>query len=102
VPVGESLGAAVKLHEQGKIKDIGLCRVTLPEIKQARKVAKIVSIQNIYSVCDAVTGEDEGRAHGFSVFMLVWRRPIHTMNSVPRIGFLPPASGAASNPRSLP
>jgi pyridoxine 4-dehydrogenase len=50
VPVEESLGAAVKLQEQGKIKDIGLCRVTLPEIKQARKVAKIVSIQNIYNI----------------------------------------------------
>ena len=33
-----------------------------------------------------VTEEDEDRAHGFSVFMLVWRRPTHTMNSVPRIG----------------
>jgi pyridoxine 4-dehydrogenase len=50
VPVEESLGAAVKLQAQGKIKDIGLCRVTLPEIKQARKVAKIVSIQNIYNI----------------------------------------------------
>src|SRR5258708_3485057 len=50
VPVEESLGAAVKLQEQGKIKDIGLCRVTLPEIKQAHKVAKIVSIQNIYNI----------------------------------------------------
>ncbi|MCU1257863.1 MAG: oxidoreductase [Bryobacterales bacterium] len=50
VPVEESLGAAVKLQAQGKIKDIGLCRVTLPEIKQVRKVAKIVSIQNIYNI----------------------------------------------------
>jgi pyridoxine 4-dehydrogenase len=50
VPVEESLGAAVKLQEQGKIKDIGLCNVTLPEIKQASKVAKIVSIQNIYNI----------------------------------------------------
>jgi pyridoxine 4-dehydrogenase len=50
VPVEESLGAAVKLQQQGKIKDIGLCGVTLPEIKQARKVAKIVSIQNIYNI----------------------------------------------------
>jgi pyridoxine 4-dehydrogenase len=50
VPVEESLGAAVKLQEQGKIKDIGLCRVTLPEIKQASKVTRIVSIQNIFNI----------------------------------------------------
>jgi pyridoxine 4-dehydrogenase len=50
VPVEESLGAAVKLQEQGKIKDIGLSNVSLQEIKQASKFAKIVSIQNIYNI----------------------------------------------------
>jgi len=50
VPVEESLGAAVKLQEQGKIKDIGLSNVTVPDIERARKVVKIVSIQNIYNI----------------------------------------------------
>jgi pyridoxine 4-dehydrogenase len=50
VPVEESLGAAVKLQEQGKIKDIGLSNVTIADIERARKVAKIVSIQNIYNI----------------------------------------------------
>lgn len=50
VPVEETLGAAVKLQEQGKIKDIGLSTVTLAEVKQARKVAKIVSVQNMYNI----------------------------------------------------
>jgi len=50
VPVEETLGAAVKLQEQGKIKEIGLSNVTLAEIKQASKVARIVSVQNIYNV----------------------------------------------------
>lgn len=50
VPVEETLGAAVKLREQGKIKDIGLSNVTVPDIERARKVVKIVSIQNIYNI----------------------------------------------------
>ena len=50
VPVEETLGAAVKLQEQGKIKDIGLSNVTIPDLERARKVVKIVSIQNIYNI----------------------------------------------------
>jgi aryl-alcohol dehydrogenase-like predicted oxidoreductase len=50
VPIEETLGAAVKLREQGKIKDIGLCNVTVQDIERARKVVEIVSIQNIYNI----------------------------------------------------
>jgi pyridoxine 4-dehydrogenase len=50
VPLEETLSAAVKLQQQGKIKNIGLSNVTLAEIEQARKVVKIVSIQNNYNI----------------------------------------------------
>lgn len=50
VPIEESLGAAAKLQEQGKIKDIGLSSVSIAEIERARKVVKIVSVQNLYNI----------------------------------------------------
>lgn len=50
VPIEDTLGAAATLQQQGKIKDIGLSNVTLPEIEQASRVVKIVSIQNIYNI----------------------------------------------------
>jgi pyridoxine 4-dehydrogenase len=50
VPVEESLGAMVKLKEQGKIRFIGLSEVSVHEIKQARKVTEIVSVQNEYNI----------------------------------------------------
>ncbi|SEG62402.1 Predicted oxidoreductase [Bryocella elongata] len=50
VPVEESLGAAVKLKEQGKIRFIGLSEVSVAEIEQARKVTEIVSVQNEYNI----------------------------------------------------
>ncbi|HEY4380161.1 MAG TPA: aldo/keto reductase [Acidobacteriaceae bacterium] len=50
VPVEESLGAAKKLQEAGKIRFIGLSEVSVDEIKQARKVADIVSVQNEYNL----------------------------------------------------
>jgi aryl-alcohol dehydrogenase-like predicted oxidoreductase len=50
VPIEETLGAAIKLQEQGKIKDIGLSNVTLEDIERARKMAEIVSVQNLYNI----------------------------------------------------
>ena len=52
VPVEESLEAIVKLQKAGKIRHIGLSEVKPKEIEQARKVAKIVSVQNLYNVGD--------------------------------------------------
>jgi pyridoxine 4-dehydrogenase len=52
VPVEESLGAIRKLQEQGKIRHVGLSEVKPHEIDQARKVIKIVSVQNQYNIGD--------------------------------------------------
>jgi aryl-alcohol dehydrogenase-like predicted oxidoreductase len=49
-PVEESLGAAKKLQEQGKIRHIGLSEVSIAEIEQARKIVDIVSVQNEYNL----------------------------------------------------
>jgi pyridoxine 4-dehydrogenase len=56
VPIEDSLEAVAKLQQQGKIKDIGLCNVTLEHIERARKVVKVVSVQNLYNI--AHRGQD--------------------------------------------
>jgi pyridoxine 4-dehydrogenase len=50
VPVEESLGAIANLQQQGKIRHVGLSEVKPKEIDRARKVIKIVSVQNMYNV----------------------------------------------------
>jgi pyridoxine 4-dehydrogenase len=52
VPVEESLGAIKKLQTAGKIRFVGLSEVSVDEIKQARKVVEIVSVQNQYNLTD--------------------------------------------------
>jgi aryl-alcohol dehydrogenase-like predicted oxidoreductase len=52
VPVEESLGAVARLQRAGKIRHIGLSEVKIPEIEQASKVVKIVSVQNQYNLGD--------------------------------------------------
>ena len=51
-PVEESLEAVGRLQQQGKIRHIGLSEVKVPEIEQARKVVKIVSVQNKYNLSE--------------------------------------------------
>src|SRR6185437_2955608 len=57
VPYEESIGALARLREQGKIRHIGVSNVTLDQIKRARKVAPIVSVQNRYNIADRASEE---------------------------------------------
>lgn len=52
VPVEDSLGVLAKLQQAGKIRHIGLSEVSVAEIERARKIVKIVSVQNRYNISD--------------------------------------------------
>jgi pyridoxine 4-dehydrogenase len=52
VPAEEQLGTLKDLQVEGKIKHIGLSEVSVEQIKQARTIVPIVSVQNRYSVVD--------------------------------------------------
>jgi aryl-alcohol dehydrogenase-like predicted oxidoreductase len=55
VPLADQLGELVRLQEQGKIHHIGLSgqpEVTVEQLKQARRYADIVSVENLYNVAD--------------------------------------------------
>jgi len=52
VPLEESVGALVELHEQGKIRHIGLSNVTQAQLRRAQRLTPVVSIQNRYNLGD--------------------------------------------------
>src|SRR5579884_3037480 len=52
VPVEESLGELRKMQEEGKIRHIGVSETSVAEVKQAQKIATIVSVQNKYNITD--------------------------------------------------
>lgn len=52
VPVEESLGELKKMQEEGKIHHIGVSETNVAEIEQARKIVRIVSVQNKYNITD--------------------------------------------------
>ena len=50
VPLAESLGALTALQKEGKIRHIGLSEVSVDQLEQARKLASIVSVQNLFNL----------------------------------------------------
>jgi pyridoxine 4-dehydrogenase len=51
-PAEDQLGTLKELQTQGKIRHIGLSEVTVAQIKHARTIVPIVSVQNRYSLAD--------------------------------------------------
>lgn len=49
-PVEDSLGAIKRLQQAGKIRHVGLSEVSVAEIKQARKIVEVVTVQNEYNI----------------------------------------------------
>ena len=50
VPFSESIGALAELKKEGKIRHIGISNVNLEQIKEARKIVEIASVQNRFSI----------------------------------------------------
>jgi aryl-alcohol dehydrogenase-like predicted oxidoreductase len=78
VPLEESIGALADLRDEGEIRAVGLCNVTIAELERARAVTPIVSVQNRY---DLFTREqqavrDHCSAHGIA--FLPWFPPLNS------------------------
>jgi aryl-alcohol dehydrogenase-like predicted oxidoreductase len=52
VPLADQLGAFKELQEQGKVRSIGVSEVSVAELKAAREIVEIVSVQNLYNLTD--------------------------------------------------
>ena len=72
VPIEESLGALAELQREGKIRHLGVCNVTLPELERARAVATIVSAQNRYSALDRTSDPVLQVCERFGMVFIPW------------------------------
>jgi aryl-alcohol dehydrogenase-like predicted oxidoreductase len=52
VPLEESLGALIELRNEGKIARIGLSNVSVDQLRRARELTQIVSVQNRFNLID--------------------------------------------------
>jgi aryl-alcohol dehydrogenase-like predicted oxidoreductase len=52
VPYEESVGALAELQKEGKIRCIGVSNVSVDELERARRIVRVVSVQNRYNLTD--------------------------------------------------
>src|SRR4051794_40815994 len=52
VPLADQVGELKLLQDEGKIRHIGLSEVSVDELEQARAIAEIVSVQNLFNLAD--------------------------------------------------
>jgi len=52
VPYAESVGALKELQDEGKIRHIGVCNVSVQELEEARSIVEVVSVQNLFNLGD--------------------------------------------------
>lgn len=57
VPLEDQLGTVRALRDEGKIRLFGLSEVSVPELRRARALIEVATVQNRYSVADR--GHDE-------------------------------------------
>jgi aryl-alcohol dehydrogenase-like predicted oxidoreductase len=50
VPLADQLGAFAALKEKGKVRHIGVSEVSVDELKAAREITEIASVQNLYNL----------------------------------------------------
>lgn len=50
VPLADQLGAFAELKDEGKVRHIGVSEVSVDELKAAREITEIASVQNLYNL----------------------------------------------------
>jgi pyridoxine 4-dehydrogenase len=72
VPYEESIGAFVRLRDEGKIRMIGVSNVNLEQLEIARRMAEAVSVQNRYNLADRDSEPVLRRCEELGLAFLPW------------------------------
>ncbi|MEW2457795.1 aldo/keto reductase [Streptomyces albus] len=77
VPVADQLGELSLLQQEGKIRFIGLSEVSVAQLEEARKLAPVVSVQNLYNLADRSAEDvleyaEQETARGNSLAFIPW------------------------------
>src|SRR5512133_3136198 len=52
VPLADSIGELARLQREGKVRHVGVSNFSVDELRLARRIVKVVSVQNRYNVGD--------------------------------------------------
>jgi aryl-alcohol dehydrogenase-like predicted oxidoreductase len=72
VPLTDQLGAFAELKEQGKVRHIGVSEVSVEELKAAREVTEIASVQNLYNLTNRQSADVLDYATAEGIAFIPW------------------------------
>jgi pyridoxine 4-dehydrogenase len=84
VPLEDSVGALVELHEQGKIRHIGLSNVTIEQLAIAQRLTPVASVQNRYNLGDRDSDPEVQACEDQDLAFLPWA-PIQDLRARPAV-----------------
>jgi aryl-alcohol dehydrogenase-like predicted oxidoreductase len=79
VPLADQLGAFKELQEEGKVRHIGVSEVSVEELRAAREIVDVVSVQNLYNLTDRKSQDVLDHATAEGIGFIPWF-PIATGN----------------------
>jgi pyridoxine 4-dehydrogenase len=72
VPYEHSIAALRELHEEGKIRHIGVSNVSLEQLETAREIVEVVSVQNRFNLTDRRSQDVLERCEQLGMVFLPW------------------------------
>ncbi|BDT95651.1 MULTISPECIES: aldo/keto reductase [Nocardia] len=72
VPLADQLGELVALQQEGKIRHIGVSQVTVEQLREARELATIVSVQNLYNLANRADEDVLNYAEQENIGFIPW------------------------------
>jgi len=72
VPLEDSIGELARLQQAGKIRHIGVSNFSLPELERARRLVKVVSVQNRYNVADRSSDDVLAACEANGIAFIPW------------------------------
>jgi pyridoxine 4-dehydrogenase len=98
VPIAESIGALAELKAEGKIRHIGVSNFNEEQLREAKRVAPIVSVQNRYNAGDRSSDSIVDLCEQQDLVFLPWA-PIS--DTGPRVPILNAAERLDADPRQV-
>ena len=72
MPLADQLGAFKDLQDQGKVRHIGVSEVSVEELKAAREIVDVVSVQNLYNLTNRKSQDVLGHATAEGIAFIPW------------------------------
>jgi pyridoxine 4-dehydrogenase len=72
VPYEESIGALKELHDEGKIRHVGVSNVSLEQLETARGIVEVASVQNRFNLTDRHSQDVLERCEELGIAFFPW------------------------------